>query len=61
MEKICPNCQTGRLKKWEDLTADEKFIVERLPQNADYTAEERKTHLFCPHCQYETKPFEERI
>jgi ssDNA-binding Zn-finger/Zn-ribbon topoisomerase 1 len=61
MEKICPKCQAGRLKKWEDLTPDEKFVVERLPQSADYTDEERKGHLFCPRCHYETKPLEEKI
>jgi rubredoxin len=61
MERICPKCRAGRLKKWAELTSDEKFIVERLPMSADFTAEERKEHLFCPNCLFETKPFEETI
>jgi hypothetical protein len=51
----CPRCERS-LKNWEELTADEKFTVERLPMSADFSLKERKTHLFCPRCWFETKP-----
>lgn len=55
-EKICPQCQ-HRMKSWQELTSDEKFTVERLPLSADLSMEERKNHLFCPRCWFETKSF----
>jgi predicted RNA-binding Zn-ribbon protein involved in translation (DUF1610 family) len=61
MENFCPNCRGGRLKSWEDLTPDEKFIFERMPVSAEFSAEERNTHLFCPRCMFETKSFEEKV
>ena len=60
MEKKCPKCRTLRLKKWEELSPDEKFVFEKMPLSADFTAEERREHLFCPRCLFETKPFAER-
>lgn len=59
-EKICPRCQAGRLKTWTKLTSDEKFVVARLPQSADFSAEERRNHLFCPLCWFESTPSEEK-
>ncbi|MGI8468304.1 MAG: hypothetical protein ACR2N3_07615 [Pyrinomonadaceae bacterium] len=55
-EKMCPRCG-HRLKYWNELTSDEKFTVERLPMSAEFSAEERKNHLFCPRCWFETKCF----
>jgi ribosomal protein S27AE len=54
-EKKCPRCGYPILKKWEDLTADEKFFAERLPMSADYTAEQRKRHRFCTRCWFEAE------
>ena len=54
-EKKCPRCER-RLKEWNELTTDEKFTVERLPMSAEFSLEERKRHLFCPRCWFETKP-----
>lgn len=50
----CPRCERV-LKNWNELTADEKFTVERLPLSAEFSLEERKQHLFCPRCWVETK------
>jgi hypothetical protein len=52
--RICPNCQKRQLKHWNELTADEQFTAERMPMSAEFSAEERKRHLFCPNCWYET-------
>ena len=52
-EKICPNCGAAKLIDWKDLTDDQKFLVERLPKNAEYSAEERKKHRFCERCWFE--------
>jgi hypothetical protein len=60
MEKICPKCRTRRLKTWGELSPDEKFVLERVPMSAEFTAEERRENLFCPRCLFETKPFEEK-
>ncbi len=50
---ICPQCEHPRMKTWEELDSNEKFIVERLPPSAEYTRKERQTHLFCPRCRHE--------
>ena len=42
-EHICPKCGSHRLKTWHDLTSDEKFLAERLPLSAEYTAAEQKS------------------
>ena len=51
--KICPKCHSPKMKDWNDLTAEQKFLVERLPRNSEFTAEERKKHRFCERCFYE--------
>lgn len=58
--KTCPRCQTGRLKNWTELTSDEKFVIEQLPQSAAASSEDRRRHLFCPLCRFETAPSEEK-
>jgi ribosomal protein S27AE len=52
-EHICPNCGSAKMKNWRDLSDEQKFLVERLPLSAEYTAEERKKHRFCERCFYE--------
>jgi len=53
-EKMCPQCH-HRMRFWNELTSDEKFTVERLPLSAEFPLAERKHHLFCPRCWFETK------
>ena len=57
--EICPRCQTGKLKTWTELTADERILVERLPASAEFSPEERKRHRFCTRCRFETNNFRE--
>jgi len=49
-EIYCIRCGSQKLKRWDELSADEKFLAERLPQSATVSLEERKRHLFCPLC-----------
>jgi ribosomal protein S27AE len=60
-EQICPKCGSHRLKAWHDLTADEKFLAERLPLSTEYTAAERKKHRFCTRCWFEEVEHQSRI
>ena len=53
-KKMCPRCHHAKIKRWTDLTDEEKFLAERLPMSADFAAKERKKHLFCPRCWLET-------
>jgi hypothetical protein len=52
-EKMCPRCHNRKMKRWTDLTGEEKFLAERLPPSFDFSAEERKKHLFCSRCWLE--------
>jgi Zn-finger nucleic acid-binding protein len=52
-KEICPQCGGARLKRWDELTDEQKFLVERLPASAEYTKEERKKHRFCTRCWFE--------
>jgi len=49
-EIYCLRCGSQKLKRWDELTSDEQFLVERLPASAAVSLEERKKHLFCPLC-----------
>lgn len=60
MEKICSRCQTGRLKIWDELTSEEKFVAERLPHKVKFSKAERKHHLFCTKCWNEVNADETR-
>ena len=52
-EKTCPRCDAPKMKNWEDLTDEQKLLVERLPLNSNFTPEERKKHRFCERCFFE--------
>jgi hypothetical protein len=52
-EKKCPRCDCPRMKRWSELTGDEKILAARLPMSATYSQRERETHLFCPRCWHE--------
>jgi hypothetical protein len=52
-EKICPRCGAPEMKDWRDLTEEQKFLIERLPRNTDFTPEQRKKHRFCERCWFE--------
>jgi len=52
-EKICPKCQYPVMKTWEELNAEQKMLIERLPLSAALSVEQRKKNLFCPRCWHE--------
>jgi len=52
-EKICPRCHSPKIKNWDELTGDERLLVERLPASAKYTRSERKKQRFCTRCWFE--------
>ena len=49
----CLRCDYPQMKSWAELTDEEKFLAERLPLSAEFTRQERETHLFCPRCWHE--------
>lgn len=51
--KSCPNCGSAKMKNWENLTDEEKLLVEKLPPFADFSSEQRKKHRFCGRCFFE--------
>jgi hypothetical protein len=57
-QRFCPKCGSPKIKRWSDLTEDEKFIVERLPASGEFSSEERRRHRFCSRCFYEDKAAE---
>jgi len=50
----CPRCGTERLKRWSELTDEQREVVRRLPASADYSLDERQArHRWCTRCWYE--------
>jgi len=53
-ESMCPRCGSARLRRFDELSEEEREVVKRLPASADYTATERTaTHRWCTTCWYE--------
>jgi hypothetical protein len=51
---ICPQCHEEPLRAWDELTEDERMLVERLPGSAQAGLEERRRqHRWCKRCWYE--------
>jgi hypothetical protein len=53
LQRFCPECGSPKIKAWNELTDDEKFMVERLPGAGEFSSEERRRHRFCVRCFYE--------
>ncbi|MBC7796440.1 MAG: hypothetical protein H7Z37_06185 [Pyrinomonadaceae bacterium] len=51
---VCQRCGYHKLKTWNELTDDEKILVEKLPFSASIDIDERRRHLFCPRCFHES-------
>lgn len=61
-QKSCPRCGAQKMKTWEELTDEQKFLVERLALSGDFTLAERKKHRFCTKCFYEEiQPEQENV
>jgi hypothetical protein len=52
-EKMCQKCHHPKMKTWQDLSDEQKFLAERLPLSAEYSLEQRKKHRFCERCWFE--------
>jgi len=52
-EKMCPQCHSSKLKIWDELSDEQKFLVERLPLSAEFSLAQRKKHRFCERCWFE--------
>ncbi|MBA2736672.1 MAG: hypothetical protein H0U50_07810 [Pyrinomonadaceae bacterium] len=52
-KKICPRCGATKTKSWRELSDEQKFLVEKLPLNTEFSPEQRKKHRFCERCFYE--------
>ncbi len=54
IQRRCPRCNEGRLRSWNELDDDEREVVRRLPQSANYALDERTArHRWCACCWYE--------
>jgi DNA-directed RNA polymerase subunit RPC12/RpoP len=54
-EIYCIRCGSQKMKSWDELSDEQKFLVERLPASAEFSLDERKKHLFCPRCWNEVE------
>jgi hypothetical protein len=54
----CPRCEKRGLKRWDELTDEEREVVKRLPASAKFPLAERQaSHRWCTRCWYEeTEP-----
>ena len=52
-QKSCPQCGSPKIKSWDELNDEQKFLVERLALSGDFTLSERKRHRFCTRCFFE--------
>lgn len=56
MEKIssdfCKNCGSVKFKKYEDLTEEDKIVVERIAGGGKFSIEQIKQQRFCCRCLY---------
>ena len=42
------------MRTWDELSDEERDVVNRLPASAEYASDERvATHLWCTRCWYE--------
>ena len=57
----CPQCG-ARLQRWEELGAEEREVVLRLPMSATHVWSERVAlHLWCTRCWYEAARSEPKL
>lgn len=52
-QKSCPQCGSSKMKSWDDLSDEQKFLVERLALSGDFSIAERKKRRFCTRCFFE--------
>ncbi|MDQ4122449.1 MAG: hypothetical protein M3209_13505 [Acidobacteriota bacterium] len=52
-ENVCPRCGNQKLKGWNELTEDEKILVEKLSLSAELRIDARRGNRWCARCWYE--------
>lgn len=52
LTRCCKNCGSQKFKTWDNLTDEEKFLIQRLPQNTETSIEQKKKQHFCKRCFY---------
>ena len=57
----CPRCGLPMMKHWDELTDDERFIVDRLESSVDTTRRQRRKHRYCTRCWFEDRGGRESI
>lgn len=48
----CPKCGKARMKPWDELTDEQKFLVERLPEFSELPKRRLITFRFCTRCWF---------
>ena len=62
LQKSCPQCGSPKMKSWDELNDEQKFLVERLALSGEFTLAERKKHRFCTRCFFEEiQPDSEKV
>lgn len=59
LQRFCTKCGSPKFKNWDELTSDEKFLIERTSSGKS-SIEERKHHRFCARCFNEDGGVEKR-
>lgn len=50
----CPRCGEGPVRAWRELTDEQREVVRRLPESAEYLQAERiAMHRWCTRCWFE--------
>ena len=61
-DRKCPRCHEEALRTWDELSDEEREVVQRLPASAEYKELERQAHQWCTRCWYElTSDFEHTV
>jgi hypothetical protein len=50
LQNFCAVCGSPKAKTWDELTDDEKFIIERLPAVQALSQEEKTRRRYCARC-----------
>jgi predicted nucleic-acid-binding Zn-ribbon protein len=51
--QTCRNCGSAKFKSFAELTEDEKFVIERLPDGSGISDVQRNEQRFCARCLYQ--------
>jgi hypothetical protein len=58
---ICPRCDAPKMRSWDQLSDQEKYLVERLPFFDDTPFTQRKKHRYCTRCWFQEQKTKNEI